>query len=130
MAKRLDPTNTSPVNAYRALIADPIPAGVTDLQGGGLTWQGYTIRLRFRAPSLERAGFAQPPYQSADCSRLESELRSDPFDPSPFDPEWKIPDGGDPICLEWHELSNDWTTLGNHLVMYVGGWVFFDGGGS
>ncbi len=83
---RRDPTSTSPDEAYRALIANPIPAAVTDLQGGGTTWQGYSIALRFRAPSLESAGFTRPPYLQADCTQLHSELKANLFDPSPFIP--------------------------------------------
>jgi hypothetical protein len=130
MATRRDPTSTSPHEAYRALIANPIPAGVTELQGGGTTWQGYSISLRFRARSLEDAGFTQPPYEQADCARVHSDLTANPLDPSPFDPEWKVPEAGNPICLVWSELYNDWTTLGNHSVLYVDGWAFFNGRGS
>ncbi len=127
---RRDPTSTSPEEAYRALIANPIPAAVTDLQGGGTTWQGYSILLRFRAPSLESAGVTQPPYVQADCAWFRSDLKVNSLGPWPFAPEWKIPEGGNPVCLQWNELSNDWTTLGNHDVLYVEGWVFFMGGGG
>ena len=130
MASRRDPTNLSPAEAFQALIADPVPAAVRDLQGGGLTWQGYSISLRFRAPSLESAGFSQPPYRQVDCAQLKSRMKTNAFDPSPFVPEWKIPETGTPTCLEWRELSNAWTTLGDHRVLYVDGWVFFVGGGS
>jgi hypothetical protein len=130
MATRLDPTSTSPEEAYRALIANPIPATVTHLQGGGTTWQGYSISLRFRAPSLESAGFTQPPYRQVDCARLDPNVITNTFAPSPFTPEWNIPETGSPRCLKWSELSNDWTTLGNHSVLYVEGWVFFVGRGG
>ena len=127
---RRDPIGTSAEEAYRALIADPIPAAVSDLQGGGTTWQGYNILLRFRAPSLERAGFTQPPYLQADCAWFHSDLIAPSLDQWPFIPKWKIPEAGNPVCLQWNELSNDWTTLGNHSALYVEGWVFFMGGGS
>jgi hypothetical protein len=130
MATRRDPTSTSPHEAYRALIADPIPAAVTDLQGGGTTWQGYSISLRFRVRSLESAGFTQPPYVQADCAQVYSDLMANRLDPSPFIPEWKIPEVGKPLCLVWNELSNDWTRFGNHSVLYVNGWGFFIGRGS
>ncbi len=130
MVMRRDPRSTSPDEAYRRLIADPIPAAVTDLQGGGTTWQGYNILLRFRAPSLENAGFTHPPYLPVDCARVYPYLATKRLDPSPFIPPWKIPEAGERVCLEWSELSNDWTTLGNHWVVYVDGWVFFVGGGG
>jgi hypothetical protein len=120
-AKGRDPTGTSPHEAYRALIANPIPAAVTDLQGGGTTWQGYSIALRFRARSLESAGFTQPPYAQAECAHVYSDLMANPLDPSPFIPKWKVPEAGKPMCLVWSELSNDWTRLGNHSVLYVDG---------
>lgn len=130
MDSRRDPTATSPDDAFRALIADPIPSVVSDLQGGGTTWQGYSIALRFRAPSLEAAGFKQPPYKSKDCAEIHSSIAVSSFEPSPFDPAWEIPTSGTPVCLVWHELSNTWTTLGNHSVLFVDGWVFFVGRGS
>jgi hypothetical protein len=130
MATRRNPTSTSPHEAYRALIASPIPTVVTDLQGGGTTWQGYSISLRFRAPSLESAGFTQPPYVRADCAHVYTDLMANPLDPSPFVPQWQIPEAGNPVCLKWSELSNDWTTLGNHSALHVEGWVFFVGRGS
>jgi hypothetical protein len=46
---------------------------------------------------------------------------ANPLDPSPFIPEWKVPEAGKPMCLVWSELSNDWTRLGNHSVLYVDG---------
>ncbi len=130
MATRRSPTSTSPHEAYRALIANPIPMAVADLQGGGTTWQGYSISLRFRAPSLESAGFTRPPYVQADCGRVYTALMAHPLDPSPFSPRWQIPQAGNPVCLEWSELSNDWTSLGNHSVLYLDGWVFFMGRSS
>jgi hypothetical protein len=130
MLMRADPRSTSPDEAYRALIANPIPTAVTDLQGGGTTWQGYGISLRFRAPSLESAGVTQPPYVQANCTQVYYELTKHPLDPSPFVPKWKIPDVENPTCLEWSELSNEWTTLGNHSVLYADGWIFFVGSGS
>lgn len=130
MDSRRDPTTTSPEDAFRALVANPIPPVVSDLQGGGTTWQGYSIALRFRVPSLQAAGFTQPPYKSVDCTEIHSGIAVNYFEPSPFDPAWNIPTSGTPVCLVWHELSNAWTTLGDHSVLFVDGWVFFVGGGS
>ena len=76
------------------------------------------------------ADVTQPPYLQVDCAQLDPNVITNAFDPSPFIPEWKIPETGNPRCLEWNELSNDWTTLGNHSVLYVEGWVLFVGGGS
>ncbi len=115
---------------FETLIGRPVPADVIELQGAGTTWQGYSIYLRFRAPSLEAAGFASPPYEPADCSRVIRILPLPESIDSPFAPAWSPSLGPDATCLEAHELVNEWTGSATHRVLQAGGWVHFVGIGS
>ena len=112
------------------LVADPVPAGLTDLQGAGTTWQGYGIYLRFRASSLSAAGLASPPYEPADCAEVMRYLELPQNLTSEFSPVWAPTTGPDATCQAAYELENEWTKLGSHRVMYSGGWVHFVGMGS
>ena len=40
---------TKPHRAYQSTISNQIPAGISNLQGGAETWQGYRVSLRFNA---------------------------------------------------------------------------------
>ena len=115
---------------FEALVARPVPAEVRDLQGGGTTWQGYSIYLRFRAPSLEAAGFQSPPFESADCERVARGMLLPESLDSPFAPAWAPSVETDAQCLQLHELTNEWTHLGTHRVLFSGGWVHFAGFGA
>jgi hypothetical protein len=115
---------------FERLIASPIPKEVTELQAAGITWQGYGIYLRFRAPSLAAAGFEEPPYQPVDCAEILHHFELPPQIRSLFSPEWSVPASPARSCLEAYELRNDWTTLGSHRVMYANGWAHFVGFGS
>ena len=123
-------TNIPPHEMFANLIATPVPAEVSELQGAGTTWQGYDIYLRFRAPSLAASGLAVPPYEPVSCAEILRDLELPEHIDSPFSPEWAPSPTVDAICLQAHELGNGWTTLGTHRVMYSGGWVHFAGFGS
>jgi hypothetical protein len=123
-------TTIPPREIYETLIADSIPDEVSELQAAGTTWQGYAIYLRFKAPSLDVAGFATPPYQPVDCGEILVYFELPDHIRSPFSPEWALPSPPQRTCLEAHDLRNDWTTLANHRVMYSGGWVLFVGFGT
>ena len=45
-------TNTEEI--FKAVVFNPIPNEITNLQGGGYQWQGYRIHLRFAAPKHMR----------------------------------------------------------------------------
>ena len=115
---------------FENLIATPVPTEVSELQGAGTTWQGYGIYLRFRAPSLAASDLAVPPYLPVSCAEILRDLEIPDHVDSPFSPEWAPSPAVDAICLQAHELANEWTTLGAHRAMYSGGWVHFAGSGS
>ena len=115
---------------YGALVARPVPAAVRDLQGGGTTWQGYQIFLRFRAPSLEEAGFASPPYEEIDCEGMAARMAIPESIDSPFEPPWSPGVGPRATCWQADEIRTEWTHLGTHRVLFDGHVVHFVGSGS
>jgi hypothetical protein len=123
-------TTVAPAEMYATLIATPVPPGVSALEGTGATWQGYSIYLRFQVASLEAAGLTTPPYESIDCNKVESFLQlPEHFRPA-FSPAWSIPTGPGRSCLVAYEVSNEWTHLGTHRVMFSDGRAWFVGIGS
>ena len=106
------------------------PAAVRDLQGGGTTWQGYQIFLRFRAPSLEEAGFASPPYEEIDCEGMAARMAIPESIDSPFEPPWSPGVGPRATCWQADEIRTEWTHLGTHRVLFDGHVVHFVGSGS
>ncbi len=123
-------TTIAPVEIYAKLITTPVPPGVASLEATGATWQGYSIYLRFQVASLEAAGLATPPYESIDCNKVESFLQlPEQFRPA-FSPDWSIPTGPGRSCLVAYEVSNEWTHLGTHRVMFSDGRAWFVGIGS
>lgn len=126
-AERSLPSNATAREIFRRLIRDPIPARVTDLQGGGTTGPGYRVALRFRAPSLEAAGLAGPGYEAVSCRDVYRTLIAAVPTPSPFRPPWQIPVTDDSTCVQAHARDNAWTRSGRHTTLYVDGWVYFSG---
>ena len=109
---------------YEDLIRSPIPAQVTDLQGGKKdSLQGYTAYLRFQAPSLSYVGFTRPTYERTDCSEVHvpSSLPTKPLR-SRFTPEWTVPT--DPtVCLRSVGLPHKvW-----NYVIHDKNWMYFVG---
>ena len=108
---------------FESLIASPIPAAVTQLQGA----QGDSLRvhlafMRFQAPSLLSVGLTSPPYEPVDCAKILPSFVFPDFLDSPFSPEWAPPVSPE-ICLQAVGLQAGFT---NYLV-YDDGWVHFRG---
>lgn len=118
-----------PGEIFEALFSRPLPEVVEDLQTAGRHWQGYSIYLRFRAPSLAAAGVTSPPYQPVDCSEIRFQFIIPPTIHSTFSPFWYPPGAGDGVCFRARDIENDWTKLGSHFVMKSGEWVHFSGFG-
>ena len=123
-------TTVAPAEMYATLITTPVPPGVAALEGTGATWQGYSIYLRFQVASLEAAGVTTPPYETIDCNKIESFLQLPGHLRPVFSPDWSIPTGPGRSCLIVYEISNEWTHLGTHRLMFSDGQVWFVGSGS
>ncbi len=108
---------------FESLIASPIPAAVTQLQGARSdSMQGYLALMRFQAPSPSSAGLTSPPYEPLDCAQILPGFVLPDFLDSPFSPEWAPPVSPD-IRLQTVGLQAGFT---NYLV-YDDGWVHFLG---
>ena len=77
---------------FESLIASPIPAAVSQLQGARSdAMQGHLAFMRFQAPSLLSAGLTSPPYGPVDCAQIlwrfvlpsASKFRAKPAVPTP-----------------------------------------------
>ena len=109
-----------PEEGFERMIAYPVPAAVTDLQGAHRdSMQGYSAWLRFRAASLAAAGIASPPYVDRKCPDILA-LFHLPTDAqkSRFSPEWVVP--ASPTACMSTELPK-----GSSYALYDNGQVFF-----
>src|SRR3954469_23102516 len=76
----LDDTITPVETLFEKLVGEPLSVTASNLQGGGHTWQGYSVYLRF-VPSahfenkLRRQGYVEVPFHDVDYSlQLEERL--------------------------------------------------------
>ena len=115
---------------YEALIISPVPNSVHDIQAAGTSWQGYSVYMRFRAPSLAAAGITEPPYVTTECDQISARLVLPDHLRSSFTPAWLVDGSDHNICSRADEVENVWTTLGGHYLMRIGDWVYFYGSGS
>ena len=105
---------------FESLIASPIPAAVSQLQGARSdAMQGHLAFMRFQAPSLLSAGLTSPPYEPVDCAEFLPWFDLPDFMESPFSPEW-APPASPEICLRTVDRGG----AINHVV-YDDGWVHF-----
>jgi hypothetical protein len=118
---------TEPEEVFEAVIASPIPDGVSDLQAvSSSSMQGYVAYVRFRAPSLESVGLTSPPYEPVECQRFRFALMIPDFIDSPFSPEWAPFDEGARTCLEAGSVPNRWAAGGaRNQVVLAGGFIHF-----
>jgi hypothetical protein len=128
--QRMRGSSLPPAEMFSALIRNPVPKAVSELQAAATTWQGYSAYLRFRAPSLDAAGISSPPYESVDCNEIADRFAFPTHMDAPFSPPWSPPTSRDRICVQQHELSNEWTGSASHFVVWADGWIHFSGSGS
>ncbi len=108
---------------FESLIASPIPAAVSQLQGARSdAMQGHLAFMRFQAPSLLSAGLTSPPYGPVDCAQILSRFVLPDFLKSPFSPEWAPPVSPE-ICLQTVDLQGG--AGATNYVVYDDGWVHF-----
>ena len=120
---------TEPEQVFEAVIASPIPDGVSDLQAVSASgMQGYLAYARFRAPSLESVGLTSPPYKAVECQGLRLGLMLPDFIDSPFSPEWAPLEAGAQICLEAGSVPNRFGA--RNRVVLAGGFIHFASSGD
>jgi hypothetical protein len=120
-----------PGEVFEAVIASPIPDGVSELQAVSASgMQGYLAYLRFRAPSLESIGLTSPPYETVDCQGIRFALRMPDFIDSPFSPEWAPLEARGATCLEAASVPNHWAAGARNRVVLAGGFIHFASSGD
>ncbi|MGK7905704.1 MAG: hypothetical protein AB4040_00540 [Synechococcus sp.] len=110
------PTSANtPREMFVHLLVDPVPTGVTQLEGVGDTWQGYRIYLRFNADKTVLASILATGFEQTSCADIK-----DRFD---------LPNGYDQFSSPWNphtmteaecyeaDVSNDWTSSGSHSLI-------------
>ena len=115
-----------PEEVFEAVIASPMPDGVSDLQAVSASgMQGYLAYTRFRAPSLESVGLTSPPYEAVECQGIRLGLMMPDFIDSPFSPEWAPLEAGTTTCLEAGSVPNRWAVGARNRVALAGGLIHF-----
>ena len=131
MQSQMSGGGTEPEEVFEAVIASPIPGGVSGLQAvssNGI--QGYLAYARFRARSLESVVLTSPPYETVDCQRIRFALMMPDFIDSPFSPEWAPLDAPAPTCLEAESVPNRWAVGAHNRVVLAGGFIHFASSGD
>ncbi len=126
----IDDTVTPVSTMFQYLVADPLSITASDIQGGGHTWQGYSIYLRFRPSKplpeiLLKKGYTQTTFKDV-AYRFELEPRFN----GKFSPAWRPSDIKNPRCFVG-SAKNKWTTSGeDYFIVDEGsGVVYFYGNG-
>jgi hypothetical protein len=122
------PTSANtPEQMFEHIIQRPIPASVSDLQGVGDTWQGYSIYLRFHATPDFIASFLQSGWQPIEWQRIEYRFQLPHISYDRFTPSWAPNAVTRKECYEGH-FPNSWGT-GTHylLVDRASGTLYFYG---
>lgn len=102
---------------FEAIVDSPMPADVTELDGGGDTWQGYRIFLVFRASDAFIDRLLSKGYEPVSCSRIQKRLVL-PDDLSSLAPKWSATTVKDAKCYEG-ESRNKWGTGLHSIVVDV-----------
>ena len=110
------PTSTNTQEEmFAAVIANPIPPEVTELQGVGDTWQGYQLFLRFTAPEATRMQLFEA-YTPVPCDEVMPRLALPEPAYDKFAPVWTPQTVVDPACAT-AVVSNEWTYIGTHTIL-------------
>ncbi len=125
------PTSANtPREMFEAVLMSPVVGGVSDLQGAGDTWQGYSLYLRFTATRDCIDSLIATGYRDVYWSDIEDEFDL-PLGYDRFDPPWAPGSIYDKDCYI-DEVENSWTHSGTHwlVVDREDGTVYFRGLGA
>ncbi len=121
----------TPQQMFAYVIQSPIPPGVTDLQGVGDTWQGYSLYLRFHATDATIDALIAKGYQPATWDRISWRFKLPSKEYDRFKPSWDPQSIVTKECYE-ADVSNTWTGSGSHYLVIdrSNGVVYFYGVGA
>lgn len=108
---------TSPQVMFENLIEKPVPSHIRNLEGGGYTWQGYSVYLRFIAndgfvKKLQDEGYVEEPWEKMKFeTELPDALRTK------FSVPWTPAEVKKKRCFR-KAIKNDWTHDGMHYFLF------------
>lgn len=122
-------SGNTPTEMLAAVLQEPVPANVTQLQGVGDTWQGYQLFLRFQATESDIESLLSSDYKSVDCDAIASNFRLPDPSYDRFDPPWQPQTIPANQCWTATSVSNSWTGSGTHhlLIDQQTKWIYFTG---
>ena len=121
----------TPAEMFQNVVANPIPAGVSNLQGVGDTWQGYSLYIRFTATDAESNAIIDQGFKPVPWKDVSYRFAL-PSGYDRFTPPWRPESISTQECYERDSVTNGWTGMGTHylLVDRATGTVHFYGVGS
>ncbi len=121
----------TPTEMFEYLIEKPLPARVQNLEGGGDTWQGYSIYLRFTPDSGFRSRLVAAGFRETKWEQIRFRFAL----PNDLGAKFSTPWAPDSIkrkkCFE-KDVTNPWTHAGTHYFVLdeENGIVYFYGVGA
>ena len=127
----IEPGHPPASDSFRSLLADPIPASVTNLQGKGDAWQGYSVYLRFNASKTDIDALITQRFKPATWASISSRFNL-PAGANQFTPGWDPASISTKECYELSDVKNGWTHSGTHYLVIdrSTGTVYFYGIGA
>jgi hypothetical protein len=124
-------SGNTPQEMFQYVILNPIPASVTNLQGVGDTWQGYSLYLRFNASKADIDALIAQGFKPATWESISYRFTLPPnYDK--FTPPWNPGTISTKECYEMANVHNKWTGQGEHYIVIdrSSGTVYFYGVGA
>ena len=110
------PTSANtPEQMFEHIVQAPLPPSVTNLQGVGDTWQGYSIYLRFHASPEFIAAFLTSGWKPAEWRSIEGHFHLPNPSYNRFTPSWTPNDITPKECYEG-QFPTSWGT-GTHYLL-------------
>ncbi len=110
-------SSNTPVEIFEYVIASPVPTDVVDLQGGGYTWQGYSLWLRFRASENTIQQLLAHEYEQVECEQILPYLELN-HTGIEFQTPWQPESIEDRQCYWTPDIiTNPWTHAGQHYLL-------------
>lgn len=107
----------TPQEMFEYVIAKPIPSSIKGLEGGGYTWQGYSIFLRFTADASFIEMLLNKKYSRKNWDQVKSRFDLPSELKRRFSSPWNPAALNNKQCFEKEYVSNDWTGGGTHYFV-------------
>ncbi|MCE5277552.1 MAG: hypothetical protein ABFD92_14375 [Planctomycetaceae bacterium] len=105
-----------PQEMFQYTIQNPISASITNLQGVGDTWQGYSLYLRFNASKADIDAVIAQGFKPATWASISFRFKL-PAGYDRFTPAWDPASISTKECYELSDVKNGWTHQGTHYLV-------------